>query len=93
MKKREVPVPLALPEELEVTEIEMIDEVFTITAHCTRKYPCCPLCGTRQRGSIAITSAESWTSHLVESASACRFWCANAFVMSAPVRAKSSPSV
>ncbi len=46
MKKMEVPAPLALPEELEVTEIEMIDEVFTITAHCTRKHPCCPLCGT-----------------------------------------------
>ncbi|WP_201377749.1 ISL3 family transposase [Ktedonobacter sp. SOSP1-52] len=42
----EVPVTLALPEELEVTEIEMIDEVFTITAHCIRKHPCCPLCGT-----------------------------------------------
>jgi len=46
MKKMEVLATLALPEELEVTEIEMIDEVFTITAHSTRKYPCCPLCGT-----------------------------------------------
>ena len=42
----EVPAPLALPEELEVTEIEMIDDIFTITAHCTREHPCCPLCGT-----------------------------------------------
>ena len=41
-----VPAPLALPEELEVTAIEMIDDVFTITAHCTRKHPRCPLCGT-----------------------------------------------
>lgn len=46
MKKREVFTPLALPEELEITEIEMNDEIFTITAHCTRKHPCCPLCGT-----------------------------------------------
>jgi hypothetical protein len=46
MKKIEVSAPLTLPEELEVTEIEMIDDVFTITAHSTRKHPCCPLCGT-----------------------------------------------
>jgi hypothetical protein len=46
MKKMEVSATLALPEELEVTEIEMIDEIFTITAHCIRKHPCCPLCGT-----------------------------------------------
>lgn len=46
MKQMEVPATLALPEELEVTAIEMIDEVLTITAHCTRKHPCCPLCGT-----------------------------------------------
>ncbi len=37
---------LALPEELEITEIELVDDVFTISAHCTRKYPCCPLCST-----------------------------------------------
>lgn len=42
----EAPAPFALPEELEVTEIEMIDEVFTLTAHCTRSAPCRPLCGT-----------------------------------------------
>src|SRR5579859_5667815 len=46
MKKMKVLAPLALPEELEVTEIEMIDDVFIITAHSRRKYPCCPLCGT-----------------------------------------------
>ena len=46
MKKKEAPAPLALPEELEVTEIEVHDEVLTITAHCTREHPCCPLCGT-----------------------------------------------
>jgi hypothetical protein len=46
MKKMELPAPLALPEELEIMEIEMIDDVFTMTAHSTRKYPCCPLCGT-----------------------------------------------
>jgi hypothetical protein len=42
----EVAAPLALPEELETTEIEMSDEVFTITAHCTQQHPCCRLCGT-----------------------------------------------
>lgn len=46
MKKREVSAPLALPEELEIREIEMVDDVFTITAHCTQRHPCCPLCGT-----------------------------------------------
>lgn len=46
MKNMKVPVPLALLEELEVTMIEMSDEVLTITAHCTREHPCCPLCGT-----------------------------------------------
>jgi transposase len=42
----EVPATLALPKELEITEIEVIDGVFTVTTHCTRKHPCCPLCGT-----------------------------------------------
>jgi len=37
---------LALPEGLEVTEIEVIDEVLTITAISTQVHPCCPLCGT-----------------------------------------------
>src|SRR6266702_3524950 len=37
---------LALPEVLEVTAIEMIDEVLTITAVSIQVYPCCPLCGT-----------------------------------------------
>jgi transposase len=37
---------LALPEGLEVTDIEMIDEVLTITAVSIQVYPCCPLCGT-----------------------------------------------
>ena len=46
MKKREGPASLALPEDWEVTEIEIIDEVFTVTLHSTQKYPCCPLCGT-----------------------------------------------
>jgi len=46
MKKMEGLAPLALPEELEITEIEIIDDIFTIRVHCTRKHPCCPLCGT-----------------------------------------------
>ncbi len=37
MKKTEVPATLALPEELDVTEIEMINDVFTLTTHCTRE--------------------------------------------------------
>ena len=37
---------LALPEGLEVTAIEMIDEVLTIRAVSIQVDPCCPLCGT-----------------------------------------------
>jgi transposase len=37
---------LALPEGLEVTDIEIIDEVLTIMAVSTQVHPCCPLCGT-----------------------------------------------
>jgi len=37
---------LALPEGLEVTAIEMIDEVLTIMAVSKQGDPCCPLCGT-----------------------------------------------
>jgi hypothetical protein len=46
MKQMEVQAQLALPEDLEVTAIEILDEVFTITVHCTRNHPCCPLFGT-----------------------------------------------
>jgi hypothetical protein len=42
----EVKPALAIPEGLEVTGIEMIDEVLTITAVSTQIQPCCPLCGT-----------------------------------------------
>ena len=37
---------LALPEGLEVTAIEVIEEVLTIAAVSTQVHPCCPLCGT-----------------------------------------------
>src|ERR1041384_5013174 len=37
---------LALPDGLDVTAIEMGDEVLTITAFSTQSCPCCPLCGT-----------------------------------------------
>jgi transposase len=40
-----VPVALALPNGFAVTEIEMIDEVLTLTAVSMQLYPCCPLCG------------------------------------------------
>jgi transposase len=37
---------LALPDGLEVTGTEMIDEVLTITAVSVHMHPCCPRCGT-----------------------------------------------
>ena len=40
-----VPVALALPNGLAVAEIEMIDEVLTLTAVSVQMRPCCPLCG------------------------------------------------
>src|SRR5215467_7117563 len=42
----EVQLALAFPEGLEVTGIEMMDEVLTISAVSTQREPCCPLCGT-----------------------------------------------
>lgn len=45
MKNMKVPVALALPNGLTVTEIEMIDEVLTLTAVSMQMSPCCPLCG------------------------------------------------
>src|SRR6266571_1274859 len=42
-------VKLALPEGLEMTGIEMIDEVLTVTLVSTQMSPCCPLCGTAAR--------------------------------------------
>jgi hypothetical protein len=41
-----VKLALALPDGLEVTVIEMIDEVLIITAVSTQVHPACPLCGT-----------------------------------------------
>lgn len=46
MTRMDVQPVLALPNGLEVIEIEMENEVLTITAISTRMYPCCPLCGT-----------------------------------------------
>jgi transposase len=40
-----VPVALALPNGLAVTEIEIIDEVLTLTAVSVQIRACCPLCG------------------------------------------------
>src|SRR5215472_3033801 len=37
---------LALPEGLEVADLEMIKEVLTITVVATQIHPCCPLCST-----------------------------------------------
>ncbi len=36
---------LALPEGLDVTTLEVIDDVLTITAVSTQAHPACPLCG------------------------------------------------
>jgi len=41
----EVKPALALPEGLEVTTIEVIDNVLIITAVATQDRPACPLCG------------------------------------------------
>lgn len=41
-----VQTALALPKGLEVTGIEMLDGVLTITAVSTQLQPCCPLCGS-----------------------------------------------
>ena len=45
MKSMEVKPMLALPDELEVTGIEMSDEGITITAVSKQLRACCPLCG------------------------------------------------
>ncbi len=42
----EVKPALALPDGLEVTALEKIDEILTITAVSKHISPCCPLCGT-----------------------------------------------
>jgi hypothetical protein len=46
MKSMKVKPMLALPDELEVTGIEMSDEELTITAVSKQLRACCPLCGT-----------------------------------------------
>lgn len=45
----EVKLALALPEGLEMTGIEIVDEVLTVTLVSTQISPCCPLCGTAAR--------------------------------------------
>src|SRR5258707_3231163 len=52
---------LALPEGLEVTSIEVIDGVLTISAVSTNTSACCPLCssvGTRVHGHYSRTIAD-----------------------------------
>ncbi len=46
MKNKEAKPTLALPNGLEVTEIDVSDEGLAITAVSTQMHPCCPLCGT-----------------------------------------------
>jgi transposase len=38
---------LALPKGIEVTALEMVEDVLTITAISTQMFPCCPLCSTK----------------------------------------------
>ena len=38
--------PRAEPKGLEVTGIDLIDTILTLTAISTQRNPCCPLCGT-----------------------------------------------
>src|SRR5260370_33072270 len=59
--KMEVKPVLALPEGLEMTGIEMIDEVLTVTLVSTQMSPCCPLCGTAAR---RVTSR--YTRHIAD---------------------------
>ncbi len=40
----EVKCALALPHGLDMTEIEMVDEVLRVTLVSTQMSPCCPLC-------------------------------------------------
>ncbi len=42
----EVKRALALPEGLEVTALEVVDNVLTLTAVSTQAHPACPLCGS-----------------------------------------------
>jgi hypothetical protein len=60
-KKMETKLLLALPEGLEVTSIEVIDGVLTISALSTNTSACCPLCssvGTRAHGHYTPTIAD-----------------------------------
>ena len=56
-----VELVLALPEGLEVTNIDVRDGVLTISAVSTQKSACCPLCsslGTRVHGHYTRTIAD-----------------------------------
>ena len=56
-----VELVLCLPEGLEVTNIDVIDGVLTISAVSTQKSACCPLCtsvGTRVHGHYTRTIAD-----------------------------------
>ena len=45
LMKMEVKQVAALPERLAVTDMEMIEDMLTITAVSLCLHPCCPLCG------------------------------------------------
>ena len=61
LKKMEAKLLLSLPEGLEITQIEVIDGVLTISAVSTQKSACCPRCsslGMRVHGHYTRTIAD-----------------------------------
>jgi hypothetical protein len=61
LKKMEAKLLLSLPEGLEMTQIEVIDGVLTISAVSTQKSACCPPCsslGMRVHGHYTRTIAD-----------------------------------
>lgn len=76
-----VKLTLALPEGLEVTGMEIIDDVLTITAISTHINPCCPLCGIPAARGIAVTPAKSLTCLVAVNRYGCYCKSVNTFVM------------
>jgi transposase len=61
LKNMETRLLLALPEGVEVTSIEVVDAVLTVSAMSTNNSACCPLCssvGTRVHGHYTRTIAD-----------------------------------
>jgi hypothetical protein len=78
-KNMEVKPALALPGGLEVTEIEVIDGVLTITVFQHRNLLAVRSAAPLPHMCIVGTLARSPTSHAEASASISWFWCGNTF--------------